>query len=170
MGRSPAGVKGSLLQYSGLENSMDCTVHRVTKGQTRRSDSHLASASCPSTPQCVREYFQQTMTLSCISTMQHPNQEVRIAATLTANPETLFGFPRLSQQHLFPFWSKIQLRITVSCSCHIALSPSLWTSSLLMSPCLRPLLSPGEGPGTGTEARQYSFWLLFDSECWYYIY
>ena len=53
--------------------------------------------------------------------MQHPNQEVRIAATLTVNPETLFGFPRLSQQHLFPFWSKIQLRITVSCSCHIAL-------------------------------------------------
>ena len=34
--------KGShLLQYSGLENSMDCTVHGVAKSQTRLSDFHL---------------------------------------------------------------------------------------------------------------------------------
>ena len=29
---------GNPLQCSGLENSMDCTVHRVTKSQTRLSD------------------------------------------------------------------------------------------------------------------------------------
>ena len=30
--------KGHPLQYSGLENSMDCTVHGVAKGWTRLSD------------------------------------------------------------------------------------------------------------------------------------
>ena len=29
------------LQYSGLENSMDCVVHGVTKSQTRLSDFHF---------------------------------------------------------------------------------------------------------------------------------
>ena len=31
VGRSPGKGKGHLLQYSGLENSMDCRVHGVTK-------------------------------------------------------------------------------------------------------------------------------------------
>ena len=31
LGRSPGKEKGYLLQYSGLENSMDCTVHEVAK-------------------------------------------------------------------------------------------------------------------------------------------
>ena len=34
LGRSPRGGKGYPLQYSGLENSMDCIVHGVTKSQT----------------------------------------------------------------------------------------------------------------------------------------
>ena len=33
-GRSPREGKGCPLQYSGLENSMDCIVHGVTKSQT----------------------------------------------------------------------------------------------------------------------------------------
>ena len=33
LGRSPGKVKGYPLQYSGLENSMDYTVHGVTKSQ-----------------------------------------------------------------------------------------------------------------------------------------
>ena len=31
MGRSPGEVKGYPFQYSGLENSMDCTVHEVAE-------------------------------------------------------------------------------------------------------------------------------------------
>ena len=38
LGRSPAEGKGYPLQYSGLENSMNCTVHGITKSQTRLSD------------------------------------------------------------------------------------------------------------------------------------
>ena len=34
LGRPPGEGKGYLLQYSGLENSMDCIVHRVAKSQT----------------------------------------------------------------------------------------------------------------------------------------
>ena len=33
-GRSPGEGKGHLLQYSGLENSMDCVVHIVSESDT----------------------------------------------------------------------------------------------------------------------------------------
>ena len=38
LGRSPGEGKGYPLQYSGLENSMDCIVLGVTKSRTRLSD------------------------------------------------------------------------------------------------------------------------------------
>ena len=41
LGRSPGEGKGYPLQYSGLENSIDCIVHRVSKRQTRLSDFHF---------------------------------------------------------------------------------------------------------------------------------
>ena len=40
-GRSPGEGKGYPLQYSGLENSMDCIVHWVAKHWTQLSDFHL---------------------------------------------------------------------------------------------------------------------------------
>ena len=40
LGRSPGEGKGYPLQYSGLENSMDYTVHGVTKSRTRLNDFH----------------------------------------------------------------------------------------------------------------------------------
>ena len=41
LGRSPGEGKGYPLQYSGLENSMDCIVYGVTKSRTRLSDFHF---------------------------------------------------------------------------------------------------------------------------------
>jgi len=41
LGRSSEEGKGYTLQYSGLENSMDCIVHGVTKSWTQLSDFHL---------------------------------------------------------------------------------------------------------------------------------
>ena len=38
LGRSPGEGKGYPLQYSGLENSIDCIVHGVAKSRTRLSD------------------------------------------------------------------------------------------------------------------------------------
>ena len=40
LGRFPGEGKGYPLQYSGLENSMDCIVHGVPKSGTRLSDTH----------------------------------------------------------------------------------------------------------------------------------
>ena len=41
LGRSPGEGKGYPLQYSGLENSMDCIAHGVPKRQTQLSDFHF---------------------------------------------------------------------------------------------------------------------------------
>ena len=38
LGRSPGEGKGYPVQYSGLENFMDCIVHGVAKSQTQLSD------------------------------------------------------------------------------------------------------------------------------------
>ena len=41
LGRSPGEGKGYSLQYSGLENSMDCIVHEVAKSWTQLSNFHF---------------------------------------------------------------------------------------------------------------------------------
>ena len=41
LGRFPGEGKGYPLQYSGLENSMNCIVHGITKSRTRQSDFHF---------------------------------------------------------------------------------------------------------------------------------
>ena len=42
MGRSPGEGTGYLIQCTGLENSMGCTVYGVTKSQTQLSDFHFS--------------------------------------------------------------------------------------------------------------------------------
>ena len=46
LGRSPGEGKGYPLQYSGLENSMDCIVHGVAKNRTRLSDFNFSLGLC----------------------------------------------------------------------------------------------------------------------------
>ena len=41
LGRSPGEGKGYPFQYFGLENSIDCIVHGVTKSRTQVSDFHF---------------------------------------------------------------------------------------------------------------------------------
>ena len=41
LGRSPGEGNSYPLQYSGVENSMDCIVNEVAKSRTRLSDFHL---------------------------------------------------------------------------------------------------------------------------------
>ena len=43
LGRSTGEGKGYPFQYSGLENSVDCIVHGVTKCQTRLSNFNFTS-------------------------------------------------------------------------------------------------------------------------------
>ena len=41
LGRSPGKGKGYPFKYAGLENSMDCIVHRVANSRTGLSDFHF---------------------------------------------------------------------------------------------------------------------------------
>ena len=41
LGRSPGEGKGYPFQYSGLENSVDCTIHGVAKSRTQLSNFHI---------------------------------------------------------------------------------------------------------------------------------
>ena len=43
LGRSPGEGNGCPLQYSGLENFMDCIVHGVAKSRTQLRDFHSYS-------------------------------------------------------------------------------------------------------------------------------
>ena len=43
LGRTPGEGKGYPLHYSGLDHSMDCIVHGVTKSRTRLSDFHFTT-------------------------------------------------------------------------------------------------------------------------------
>ena len=45
LGRSPGEGKGYPLQYSDLENSVDCIVHGVAENQTRQSGFHFHGTS-----------------------------------------------------------------------------------------------------------------------------
>ena len=47
LGRSLGEWKGYPLEYSGLENSMDCIAHRVTKSQTRPNGFQKTKKSLP---------------------------------------------------------------------------------------------------------------------------
>ena len=46
LGRSPGGGKGYPLQYSGMENSMQCIAHGVTNSQTQLSNFHFHFHIC----------------------------------------------------------------------------------------------------------------------------
>ena len=46
LGRSPGEGNSYPLQYSGVENSMDCIVHGVTKSQTLLSNFHFHLLAC----------------------------------------------------------------------------------------------------------------------------
>ena len=48
LGRSPGEGKGYPLQYSGLENSMDCIVQWVSKSWTQLSDFHFTLSEATS--------------------------------------------------------------------------------------------------------------------------
>jgi len=50
LGRSPGEGKGYPHQYSGLENSKDCTVHGVAKSQTQLSNFHFWRRKWQHTP------------------------------------------------------------------------------------------------------------------------
>ena len=73
LGRSPGEGKGCLLQYSGLENPMDCVVHGVAKSHPALSgflvtlqELRAGSGGCPE-PLCTHSRY--------CGHLQHPHQQ-----------------------------------------------------------------------------------------------
>ena len=64
-GRSPGEGKGYPLQYFGLENSMNCIVHGVTKSQTLLSDLHFQFHSILLTPTSLFVDWFSTLNAAC---------------------------------------------------------------------------------------------------------
>ena len=62
--RSPGEGKGYPLQYFGLENSMDCIVHGITKCWTRLSDFHFTAKKSSFTSQFNVLFFLSTTKVS----------------------------------------------------------------------------------------------------------
>ena len=76
LGRSPGEGKGYPLQYSGLENSVDCTVHGVTKSRTWLSDFYFTlgvDITCMYALTCAHMHAAHTHcthTLWCTTTIR----------------------------------------------------------------------------------------------------
>ena len=59
LGRYPGDGKGYPLQYSGLESSMDYTVHGVTQSWTRLSDFHFHSGVYTELNSLIENYISK---------------------------------------------------------------------------------------------------------------
>ena len=86
--RSPGEGKGYPLQYSGLENSMNIIVHRVTKSQTRLSNFHFhvqEKKNCPETQKHQQTIIvKATISASNESAVELIHIEVCLIATLSS--------------------------------------------------------------------------------------
>ena len=74
LGRFPGEGKGYPLQYSGLENSMNCIVHGVTKSGTRLSDFHIVFVQKYSLKVVFESFWYQLSSVQSLS-------RVRLSAT-----------------------------------------------------------------------------------------
>ena len=66
--RTPEEGKSYPLQYSSLENSMDCIVHGVTKSQTRLSEFHfqLFLKYTDLSPLCLHAFICVSRVCMCV--------------------------------------------------------------------------------------------------------
>ena len=88
LGRSPGEGKGYPLQYSGLKNSMDYTVHGVAKSRTRLNDFH-------SLPMNIQDRFPLGFTGLIFL---HSKGHSRVFYNTTAQKHPFFG-AQLSLSH-----------------------------------------------------------------------
>ena len=67
LGRSPGEGKGYPLQYSGLENSMNCIAHGVAKSRTQLSDFHFSHLKIMYLPLLQKLFCNMVKAQICIS-------------------------------------------------------------------------------------------------------
>ena len=95
LGRFPEEGKGYPLQYSGLENSINCIVHGVTKSWTRLSDFHF-HFSCIEHRKHIKENAMWPY-VQC--------ERLKIWPETRPNTQNYFSKSKLwfETRHLFPF-------------------------------------------------------------------
>ena len=93
LGRSPGEGKGYPLQYSDLENSMDCIVYGVTKSRTRLSEFDSPLRSCVTLDELLNvsvlqfSHLQNTVCVSYYYVKQ--NNKLSRVVTLGSGPGIL---------------------------------------------------------------------------------
>ena len=81
LGRSRGEGKGYPLQYSGLENSMDCIVHGVAKSRTQLSNFHFTSLHFTS--------LESTHPRACAQKQEKPPQREALMLPVESSPLSL---------------------------------------------------------------------------------
>ena len=104
LGRSPGEGEGYPLQYSGLENSMDCVVHGVAKGRTRlrvflthththtHTDTHTHGHTHRHTH--TRTYTQLLYSVVFVSAVQQRESAISCICPLPLGFPSQLGHPR----------------------------------------------------------------------------
>ena len=143
LGRSPGEGNGYPLQYSGLENSMDCVVHGVTNSWTRLSDFH-------SLTWCLGDWLG--ISLSWCTICLYFVGWLQSFLPLNSQCLTLFCHPLLA--FLTPV-SVLEAKRRLCCHLH------QWFLSRALSSPSRCLTTPGDVFGCHHWGRRF-YWHLVD--------
>ena len=81
--------KGYPLQYSGLENSIDCIVHGVTKNRTRLSDFHFQTGASFSSYHQTYRYSMDVSSFLPFSLLRPVLPALLLLPSTPASPSTL---------------------------------------------------------------------------------
>ena len=81
LGRSPGERNGYPLQYSGLENSMDCIAHGVTKSQIWLSDFHFSCTFSSNSKSKGNPWHEEILVLLTVYVTLHPTPKQQKSET-----------------------------------------------------------------------------------------
>ena len=96
LGRSPREGTGYLLQYSGLENSMDCIVHAVTRS---------------------RIWLRDSLSLGFTFILSSEPPDIDVYSSIIHNPGNLNTTHMVFMLYINKFNTSIQWTITQTCRC-----------------------------------------------------
>ena len=99
LGRSPGEWNGYPLQYSGLENSMDCIVHGITKSWIQLNDFHFTPTLGP----CLSHNFKNSLShLLCPQTLPpRPSPPAMLNGSLYKSTFALRSYQRSKHKDLY---------------------------------------------------------------------
>ena len=119
LGRSPRERKGYPLQYSGLENSMDCIAHGITKSQTQLSGFHYTRS--PHRALAARILKQENTDVRNFKWSQCALKWAESIGGVCHTTPSSAPFPA----YLADLWSSSELAPMLHLLCTVSLTPNL---------------------------------------------